>query len=70
MNVNEFFKEAGATRNKRVICADGFEMSVQAHASAYCSPRGDNKPKYTHVEIAMNPARHSTPYMGTSLCRL
>ena len=51
MNVNEFFKEAGATRNKRVICADGFEMSVQAHASAYCSPRGDDKPKYTHVEV-------------------
>ena len=39
MNVNEFFKEAGSTRNKRVICADGFEMSVQAHAGAYCSPR-------------------------------
>ena len=51
MNVNEFFKKAGATRNRRVVCADGFEMSVQAHAGAYCSPRGDNKPKYTHVEI-------------------
>ena len=51
MNVNEFFKEAGATRNKRVICADGFEMSVQAHRSAYCSPRIDNAEKYTSVEI-------------------
>lgn len=51
MNVNEFFKAAGATRNKRVICADGFEMSVQAHAGAYCKPRGNNEPKYTHVEI-------------------
>ena len=51
MNVNEFFKEAGATRNKRVICADGFEMSVQAHQSAYCSPRIDNAEKYTSVEI-------------------
>ena len=51
MNVNEFFKEAGATRNKRVICADGFEMSVQAHGHAYCSPRIDNAEKYTSVEI-------------------
>ena len=51
MNVNEFFKEAGATRNKRVICADGFEMSVQAHATAYCSPRMDDADKYSSVEI-------------------
>ena len=51
MQVNDFFKEAGATRNKRVICADGFEMSVQAHQSAYCSPRIDNAEKYTSVEI-------------------
>ena len=50
-NVNEFFKEAGATRNKRVICADGFSMSVQAHNGAYCSPRTDNAEKYTSVEI-------------------
>ena len=51
MNVNEFFKAAGATRNKRVICADGFEMSVQAHQTAYCTPRIDNAEKYTSVEI-------------------
>ena len=51
MNVSEFFKEAGATRNRRVVCADGFCMSVQAHAGAYCRPRGNNEPKYTHVEI-------------------
>ena len=50
-SVSEFFKKAGATRNKRVICADGFEMSVQAHQSAYCSPRIDNAEKYTSVEI-------------------
>ena len=51
MQVNNFFKEAGATRNKRVVCADGFEMSVQAHRTAYCSPRMDNAEKYTSVEI-------------------
>ena len=57
VNVNEFFKEAGATRNKRVICADGFEMSVQAHRGAYCSPRMDNAEKYTSVEIGFPSAR-------------
>ena len=51
MQVNDFFKEAGATRNKRVVCADGFEMSIQAHQTAYCSPRIDNAEKYTSVEI-------------------
>ena len=51
MNVNEFFKEAGATRNRRVVCADGFTMSVQAHQGAYCSPRMSRAPKYTHVEV-------------------
>ena len=50
-NVSELFKAAGASRNKRVICADGFSMSVQAHQAAYCSPRMDNAEKYTSVEI-------------------
>ena len=57
MQVNNFFKEAGASRNKRVICADGFEMSVQAHDGAYCSPRIDNAEKYTSVEIGFPSAR-------------
>ena len=51
MNVNEFFNEAGAKRNKRVVCADGFSMSVQAHVGAYCSPRINNAAKYTNVEV-------------------
>jgi hypothetical protein len=38
-------------RNKKVICGDGFKMSVQAHDGAYCTPRTDNAPKYTEVEI-------------------
>tara|TARA_Y100001938_G_C7772209_1_gene273800 strand:+ start:139 stop:459 length:321 start_codon:yes stop_codon:yes gene_type:complete len=38
-------------RNKKVVCADGFSMSVQAFDGAYCSPRQDNAPVYTHVEI-------------------
>ena len=37
--------------NKKVVCADGFTMSVQAHHSAYCEPRADAQRKYTLVEI-------------------
>ena len=33
-----------------VVCADGFEMSVQASRGHYCSPREDEGP-YTAVEI-------------------
>ena len=38
-------------RNKMVVCADGFNMSVQAHNGAYCDPRTDAARKYTLVEI-------------------
>ena len=38
-------------RNKLVICADGFRMSVQALDGAYCEPRLDAQKKYTLVEI-------------------
>jgi len=38
-------------RNKRVVCEDGFSMSVQAHDGAYCSPRIDNAERYTEVEV-------------------
>lgn len=34
----------------RVVCADGFSMSVQAHVGAYCEPRDDVGP-YTHAEV-------------------
>ena len=37
-------------KNTRVCCADGFSMSVQASANAYCSPRDDTGP-YEAVEI-------------------
>ena len=48
---NEFFNTVGTDRNRQVVCADGFEMSVQAPRSAYCSPRIDNAEKYPSVEI-------------------
>jgi hypothetical protein len=38
-------------RNKVVVCADGFRMSVQAHDGAYCSPRVNDAEKYQQVEI-------------------
>ena len=38
-------------RNKMVVCADGFFMSVQAHDGAYCEPRLDAQRKYTLVEV-------------------
>ena len=37
--------------NKRVVCRDGFSISIQASAFAYALPREDNPPNgYTHVE--------------------
>ena len=39
------------SRNKRVVCADGFSMSVQAHDGAYCDPRIDGAEKYSLVEV-------------------
>ena len=44
-------------RNKLVICADGFKMSVQAHDGAYCEPRLDAQRKYTLVEIGFPSAK-------------
>jgi hypothetical protein len=38
-------------RNAIVVCADGFEMSVQANNSAYCTPRRNNADKYKEVEV-------------------
>ena len=35
---------------QRVYCADGFQMSVQANVTAYCSPR-ENSGKYELVEV-------------------
>ena len=37
--------------NEKVVCADGFTMSVQAHAGAYCLPRMTDAPVYREVEV-------------------
>jgi hypothetical protein len=36
---------------KRIRCADGFNMSVQANEGAYCTPRIDFAANYTEVEV-------------------
>ena len=38
-------------KNKKVVCADGFTMSVQANETAYCTPRIDGASSYSEVEI-------------------
>ena len=37
--------------NEKVVCADGFTMSVQAHAGAYCIPKMTGAPVYREVEV-------------------
>jgi len=37
--------------NKRVVCVDGFSMSVQANYGAYCEPREDGAAEYSEVEV-------------------
>ena len=51
MRTNEFFNTAGSERNRQIVCADGFKMSVQAHAGAYCLPRMSGAPVYREVEV-------------------
>jgi len=35
--------------NPRIVCADGFSMSVQAQSTSYCTPRQAEGP-HTHME--------------------
>ena len=37
--------------SKRIECADGFSMSVQASRMNYCEPRVDNAEAYDEVEV-------------------
>tara|TARA_R110000824_G_scaffold150915_2_gene321726 strand:+ start:387 stop:752 length:366 start_codon:yes stop_codon:yes gene_type:complete len=51
VKVNEFFNTVGSNRNRQVVCADGFKMSVQAFSGGYCTPRINGAEKYTSVEV-------------------
>jgi hypothetical protein len=35
----------------RIVCADGFALSVQGHFGAYSSPRSDFAREYSRVEV-------------------
>ena len=51
MNIQEFNLKTGiTTRRPRIICNDGFSMSVQGSEYHYCSPR-KNKNEYYEMEI-------------------
>ncbi len=48
--------------NPRIVCADGFSISVQAAASSYCTPRCDSPDTpYTHVECGFPSSTPMTP---------
>lgn len=56
--INEILREGRGTKPKfpkticpRIICNDGFNLSVQASAFNYCSPRIDFLREYDSVEI-------------------
>ena len=62
MNINQFLKAnmqvkevAGGyeyrEQSPRVVCADGFNMSVQVSSSHYCTPRTNDSAFYSNVEI-------------------
>ena len=36
---------------ERIVCEDGFSMSVQASSGNYSDPRADDADKYTAVEV-------------------
>ena len=38
-------------RNARVVCKDGFSLSVQASEFSYCTPRITGAPRYTEAEV-------------------
>ena len=67
MMTNEFFNTAGTDRNRQVVCADGFTMSVQAHDGAYCTPRMSGAPVYTHVEVGF-PSQREDLLMQFAAC--
>lgn len=58
---NEWMNEGRAPRfndseyyfNKRVVCADGFSISIQANNGAYCKPRRDIKDISSYYEFEL-----------------
>jgi len=38
-------------KNKTVVCADGFSVSIQASSTHYCMPRENDADRYSEVEL-------------------
>jgi len=63
MDINQFLKENRRFENvvgmvwrepaPRVVCADGFSMSVQVSSGSYCTPRIDDADFYSEAEITL-----------------
>lgn len=62
MNINQFLKATKEIKElaggyeirehaPRVVCADGFNMSVQVSSGHYCTPRINDAAEYSEVEI-------------------
>lgn len=74
MNINDYLMSQRDVTNedviedntyplaKRIVCADGFTLSVQASFGAYCRPRRNIGPWY-EVEIGFPSARPSDDVM-------
>ena len=61
-NINDYLRETRHVRTMRdgtkvedirprVVCEDGYSVSVQASRSHYCSPREDGAVEYESVEL-------------------
>ena len=53
MNTNEFLKETRSQRRvrPRVICKDGFSISIQASETHYCTPKTNEDILFETVEL-------------------
>ena len=43
--------------NAKIVCADGFSMSIQASETAYCAPRMTGAARYSKVEVGFPSSR-------------
>lgn len=53
-DINKYFTDSGREEwggFGRVVCKDGFAMSVQASRYSYCVPRITDAAHYSHVEV-------------------
>lgn len=58
MTVNEFLKETRKFKSSgplakrpRIMCSDGFNISIQASSSHYCTPQTDEDVMFENVEL-------------------